>query len=78
MPNEPIFITSSEEGNSIKMWYFEKGITVPRLLRQRSGHSDAPIKIRFYGGKDDHVTNGAKNLISCSTDGNLRDIFLHN
>ena len=49
MPNEPILITSSEEGNSIKMWYFEKGITVPRLLRQRSGHSDAPIKIRFYG-----------------------------
>ncbi len=45
MPNEPILITSSEEGNSIKMWYFEKGITVPRLLRQRSGHSDAPIKM---------------------------------
>jgi protein-L-isoaspartate(D-aspartate) O-methyltransferase len=27
MPNEPILISSSEEGNSIKMWYFEKGIT---------------------------------------------------
>lgn len=33
MQNEPILISSSEEGNSIKMWFFEKGLTVPRLLR---------------------------------------------
>jgi WD40 repeat protein len=33
MNNEPVLITSSEEGNSIKMWLFEKGLTVPRLLR---------------------------------------------
>jgi len=50
MMNEPVLISSSEDGNSIKMWFFEKGLTVPRLLRQRAGHSDAPIKIRFYGG----------------------------
>ena len=50
MANEPVLITSSDEGNSIKMWLFEKGLVVPRLLRQRTGHSDQPTKIRFYGG----------------------------
>jgi U3 small nucleolar RNA-associated protein 21 len=33
MQNEPVLITSSAEGNSIKMWLFEKGLIVPRLLR---------------------------------------------
>jgi len=47
-------------------------------LRERSGHADAPTRIRFYGGLDDPVAHGAKNLISCSKDGNLRDINLLN
>jgi U3 small nucleolar RNA-associated protein 21 len=76
--NEPVLVTSSEQGNSIKMWLFEKGLTVPRLLRQRTGHSDQPTKIRFYGGLDDPVMHGARNLLSCSADGNLRDISLLN
>lgn len=40
MPNEPVLISTSDEGNSIKMWLFDKGQALPRLLRQRSGHSD--------------------------------------
>jgi U3 small nucleolar RNA-associated protein 21 len=27
MPNEPILISSSDEDNSLKMWFFEKGMT---------------------------------------------------
>lgn len=33
MPNEPILVTTSEKGNFIKMWFFEKGQVQPRLLR---------------------------------------------
>lgn len=60
------------------MWFFEKGLITPRLLRQRTGHAEQPHKIRFYGGLDDPVMHGARNLISCSADGNLRDISLLN
>ena len=60
------------------MWLFETGLSTPRLLRQRSGHADTPCKIRFYGGYDDPVMHGARNLISCSADGALRDISLLN
>jgi len=34
--------------------------------------------IRFYGGDDDAIMHGARNLITCSADGNLRDISLLN
>lgn len=78
MDNEPILITSSDKGNSIKMWFFEKGLITPRLLRQRTGHAEQPHKIRFYGGLDDPLMHGARNLVSCSADGNLRDISLLN
>lgn len=78
MPNEPILISSSEEDNSLKMWFFEKGLTQPRILKERCGHAEAPQKIRFYGGKDDPVNQGARNIISCSSDGQLRDISLLN
>jgi len=60
------------------MWLFEKGLSVPRLLRQRAGHVESPLKIRFYGGQDDPVMHGARNLLSCSADGALRDISLLN
>jgi WD40 repeat protein len=75
---EPVLLTASDEDNSIKMWLLEKGQSQPRLLRERCGHADAPTRIRFYGGLDDPVAHGAKNLISCSKDGNLRDINLLN
>lgn len=69
MPNEPILISASDEDNSIKMWLFEKGLTQPRLLKERCGHAEAPHRIRFYGGKDDPVNHGARNIISASSDG---------
>lgn len=78
MTGEPVLISTSEAGNSVKMWLFEKGQVVPRLLRQRSGHSDTPLKIQFYGGYDDPVMHGARNIISCARDGTLRDISLYN
>jgi len=71
-------VSSSEDDNSIKMWLFEKGQSLPRLLRERSGHAEAPSKLRFYGGLDDPSNHGARNLITCSKDGSLRDISLLN
>ena len=53
IPNEPILVTASEDDNSIKMWFLEKGQSQPRLLRERCGHAEAPHKVRFYGGLDD-------------------------
>jgi U3 small nucleolar RNA-associated protein 21 len=53
IPNEPVLVTASEDDNSIKMWFLEKGQSQPRLLRERCGHAEAPHKIRFYGGLDD-------------------------
>lgn len=76
--NEPVLISASEDDNSLKMWHFEKGQLKPRLLRERSGHAEAPNMIRFYGGQDDPSMQGARNLITCSRDGNLRDISLLN
>ena len=78
MHNEPILITSSDDDNSLKMWFFEKGTTQPRILKERCGHAMPPHKIRFYGGKDDPVNQGARNIISCAPDGSLRDISLLN
>ena len=76
--NEPVLVTASEDDNSIKMWLFEKGQALPRLLKERCGHAEAPHKIRFYGGLDDPTMQGARNLLTCSKDGNLRDISLLN
>ena len=33
----------------IKMWVFDMADGGGRLLRQRSGHSEPPIKLRFHG-----------------------------
>ena len=48
------------------------------MLKDRCGHAEPPHKIRFYGGKDDPVNQGARNIISCAPDGSLRDISLLN
>ena len=71
-------MSASEDDNSLKMWLFEKGQSQPRLLKERCGHAEAPHMIRFYGGQDDPTMQGARNLITCSKDGNLRDISLLN
>ena len=53
-PGEPILLSSSGEGNSLKMWVFEKGQMKPRLLRSREGADKPANYVRFYGdsGKD--------------------------
>jgi hypothetical protein len=38
-------------------------------LKERCGHGDAPTRLIFYGGKDDPVNQGARNILSCSGDG---------
>jgi U3 small nucleolar RNA-associated protein 21 len=73
-----VLVTASEDDNSIKMWLFEKGQALPRLLKERCGHAEAPHKIRFYGGLDDPTMQGARNILTCSKDGHLRDISLLN
>jgi len=78
MAQEPILVSSSGADNSIKMWFFDKSQTQPRLLRERSGHACAPHRIRFYGGKDDCSQMSSRHIITASEDGSLRDISLIN
>ena len=33
LTKEPVLVTASAEGNAVKMWLFERGLMVPRLLR---------------------------------------------
>ena len=79
--NEPIVVSSSGEDNSVKMWLFDVDRTnmmhnsgsniAPRLLKERSGHSDTPNKLKFYG-------EDSKHIISCSENTFLRDNSLIN
>jgi len=49
LPGENLLVSSSGNHNSIKMWIFDKDSVVPRLLKEREGHSTNPHFIRFYG-----------------------------
>lgn len=60
---EPLMVTSSAD-NSVKIWIFDMCDGSARLLRQRSGHSASPIRIRF------HDQNGQK-ILSSGLDSNL-------
>jgi U3 small nucleolar RNA-associated protein 21 len=75
---EPLLISSSGPDNSIKMWFFEPGLTQPRLLKERCGHSGAPHLLRFYGGQDESEGTSSRHIISAAQDGYLRDISLLN
>ena len=62
--NEPILISSSGEDNSIKMWLFDLDFAsnvAPRLLKERSGHSDTPHIIKFYGEDGKHILSASEN-----------------
>lgn len=62
--NEPILLSSSGEDNSVKMWLFdmEHGSNVaPRLLKERSGHSDTPHIIKYYGDDGKHILSSSEN-----------------
>jgi U3 small nucleolar RNA-associated protein 21 len=48
LPEQPVMITSGTD-NAIRMWIFDHPDQKPRLLRERSGHSRPPRRIRYYG-----------------------------
>ena len=57
---EPLMVTSSSD-NSVKVWIFDMSDNSARQLRQRSGHSQPPTRIRF------HDQNG-QNILSAGMD----------
>ena len=59
---EPLMVTSSGD-NSIRLWIFDMPDGSCRLLRQRSGHSLPPVKIRFHGLNGENILSAG--LDSC-------------
>lgn len=57
IPNEPLVILTSNEGNFIKQFYFseENDFSIPKLLKERVGFVKTPKKIRFYGPDETHI-----------------------
>lgn len=49
LPNEPVLLVTSGKDNSIKMFKLESTTGTPSILKQRTGHTTHPHKIRFYG-----------------------------
>lgn len=76
LPNEPILVTSSGSGNFIKMYKLEANTGVPQLLKLRAGHSEAPHKVRFYGGEQ--IQNNFNNHILSLSSSDMRNISLIN
>ena len=65
IPNEPLLLLSSEEGNYIKLFVFneESSFTTPKLLKERSGFLNNPKKIKFYGDDEKHIMALSSNQI---------------
>lgn len=74
LPNEPILLATSGYDNSIKMFKIDLNTGTPSILKQRSGHSSNPEKIRFYG---DNVNNESNHILSL-TKKDLRNLSLLN
>lgn len=57
IPNEPLLLLTSEEGNYIKEFYFNENqdFASPKLLKERIGFIDTPKKLRFYGEDEKHL-----------------------
>lgn len=57
IPNEPLLIITSEEGNFMKMFIFneETSFSCPKLLKERTGFVNTPSKLRFYGDDERHI-----------------------
>jgi U3 small nucleolar RNA-associated protein 21 len=71
LPGENTLLSSSGYHNSLKMWVFDKDSVVPRLLKEREGHSEYPHHLRFYGDDDNK-------LFTASKDGTLRNYSVLN
>jgi WD40 repeat protein len=52
LPNQPVLMSAGGD-NAIKQWIFDQQDGSGRLLRSRSGHSEPPTRIRFYGEDGD-------------------------
>ncbi len=76
LPNEPILLSTSGNGNFIKMYKLEANTGVPNVLRQRNGHTLPPHKIRFYGGEQ--IENNFNNHLLSLSNGEFRNISMIN
>jgi len=47
------------------MWVFDMADGGGRLLRQRSGHSEPPIKLRFHGNDGQLLLSSGTGLCFC-------------
>ncbi|BFZ63815.1 rRNA-processing protein utp21 [Saitoella coloradoensis] len=57
---QPVMVSASPD-NSLKEWIFDSlESAVPRVLRQRSGHSAPSTKIRFYGPASHWLLSGSR------------------
>lgn len=71
LPNEPLLITVGTD-NALKQWIFDSADGTGRLLKDRSGHSQPPTKIRFHPGGE----RGILDILSASADRSLRSFSL--
>ena len=72
LTGQKVMITTGGD-NSIKEWIFDSPHSlIPRLLRQRSGHSAPPTTLTFYDPQQSHF------LLSASQDRTLWSVSLRN
>eukprot|EP00794_Sanderia_malayensis_P006767 gene6767-7529_t len=64
LQNQPLMITSGSD-NTLKLWIFDNSDGSGRLHKYRTGHSEPPTRVRYYG-KEGHV------LLSAGLDRSLR------
>ena len=74
--NEPLLLSSSID-NSLKMFIFDKPDGTCRLLKSRTGHSNPPTMVRFYGDNLDEnngkaVDGSALQILSGGQDCSFR------
>lgn len=63
--NEALLVTTGSD-NAIKVWCLDMPDGSGRLLSQRSGHSEPPTYIRFYGSKGLNIlSSGLDSTLKC-------------
>lgn len=67
--NEALLVTTGDD-NSVKIWTMDMSDGCGTLLSQRSGHSEPPSYIRFYGPK-------GFNLLSAGNDSTLKMFHMY-
>ncbi|KAJ2511256.1 rRNA-processing protein utp21 [Coemansia sp. RSA 2049] len=59
LAGQPVLLTSGAD-NAVREWIFDGHDGVPRLLRQRSGHSAAPHTIRYHDAEGRFVLSAGR------------------